>query len=159
MLEFTLYPIHWDGHWGGVKCITNVVGVCTYVCVLSWKFWSGEKLVLGTNIPGKMAWADYFSLKILVKGWNIGPSCKNGLCSDRSWVVVSFKRSSVERYYGISSAELEDCLSSFACGRVACLVGTARLDLDHEDRVRGANRKTLQNYVQCVGSDGVICEL
>ena len=41
-----------------------------------------RKMVLGTNIPEKMARAGHFFLKILIRDWNIGPSCKNGLFSD-----------------------------------------------------------------------------
>ena len=45
-------------------------------------FGPAKKLVRRTNIPGKMARADHFSLKTLVRDWNIGPSCIN--CMQRS---------------------------------------------------------------------------
>ena len=102
-----------------------------------------------------MAWAGHFFLKILVRDWNIGPSCITA-CSDRSGVVASFKCSNFYRYYGISSAEL----ARSAVVMSACLVdAVARSDRDY--CARGTNKKNLQNSVQCVEGDteGVICEL
>ena len=74
-----------------LNVLGEVLGIGNLYC---WPFYSVEsgpvteilvrrkKLVCQTNIPGKMARADHFPLKILVRDWNIGPSCIN--CMQRS---------------------------------------------------------------------------
>ena len=121
------------------------------------EFWTSKILVLETNIPGKMAWAGHSSLKTLVQDWNIGLSCKNGLCSDGSGVVASFKCLKVlGNQYIVRSLRYASAASCVAM--LACLAGVARSDRDN--CMSGANKKNLPNCVQCTESDieGVICE-
>ena len=105
-------------------------------------------MVLGTNIPEKMAWAGHFFLKILIRDWNIGPSCKNGLCSDRS----TWGGSAVSVVLSLRSAS--------AASRVVMLVWLVQLDklvTIVQSRVIPAKR----TYRIMHGSniEDVICEL